>query len=409
MFNLDKAIKAIRQENLDGWLFYNVEHRDKISDLILGISEETINSRPWVYVIFKDIPPVKIVHTIESEILNNLPGERFVYSSWEEYLNLMKDVLVPGKSVHGRVKTIGLNFSDWNPFTSFVDYGTVSIIKDFGLEVLSADNLINRFLGVLSEEEIRSHKEAGEILYRIVFEVWDRLEKTLKAGSNPTEAEVQGWILARFNDYSLVTEDPPIVAVGKNSGNPHYEVVSSSDSYKESIRLKGGMIVQFDLWARFKEASYLDNSLPVYADISWVGYTGKDVPDRYTRAFSVVCKARDRGVDFINENLASGKTVTGADVDAVVREEIIEMGYGNYLRHRTGHSIGSRVHGFGVNLDSVEFPDRRELIEGSCFSVEPGLYFSDFGVRTEIDVYIEKGRAVVSGGKPQETILTMDL
>ncbi len=404
MFNLEKAIKAIRQENLDGWLFYNVEHRDRISDLILGIYEQAVNSRPWIYVVFARADPVKLVHTIEAGILDTLPGRKFVYSSWDEYLTLIKRI---GKG--GRGRRLGLNFSRWNPFASFVDYGTVETIKASGFDVFPGDNLINRFLGTLSRDEIRSHEEAARFLYRIVFDIWARLEEALKAGNSPREVDVQSWITGYFGEYGLVAEDSPIVAVDKNSGDPHYESGCSGGVGGESGVIKRGMIVQFDLWARLEKVSYLEDSLPVYADISWVGYTGKDIPDRYVKAFEVVCSARDRGVDFINRKLASGKTVTGAEVDAVVRSVIVEAGYGDYLRHRTGHSIGSRVHGFGVNLDSIEFPDRRELIEGSCFSVEPGVYFPDFGVRTEIDVYIDGGKAVISGGSPQHKILTMDL
>jgi len=398
--DIKKILNAIRQEKIDGWLFYNVEHRDTLSDLILEVPEESMNSRPWIYLVTAEGREVKVVHTIEPSILDSLPGEKRVYSSFGEYKREIESLLEYG----GNRSTFALNYSDWNPFTSFIDHGFVVLLKKIGFKVTSSEGLVNRLLGTLDDKAIETHERAASLLYKIVFKTWDSIIDAFERGVPVTEGEVQYWIGDMFNENKLVSRELPLVATGKNTGNPHYFPEG------EGAVLKKGDVVQLDIWAKLGKPG------SVYADISWVGYLGNSVPHEVARVFMAVTSARDRAYSFIEENIESGN-VTGKAVDAVTRKTIEQAGFGSYLRHRAGHSIGTEVHGYGVNLDSIEFPDRRKLLEGSCFSIEPGIYMEDFGVRSEIDVYIKGGRPVISGStisgvkggyKPQKEILTLN-
>jgi len=386
VFNLRKAVNAIREEELSGWLFYNIHHRDIVADLILGIDKGKVNTRPWVYIVPAHGMPVKIVNAIESEVLDELPGREIVYGSREDFLKALGEAAEPGHSYAAQ-------FSAWDPEISFLDHGTAGVLKAKGFNLVSAENLILKFSGLLDDAGMESHEKAGKILYEIVNTVWSKIFNVFLTGKKVCEGDVRQWILKMFDDEGLITESAPIVAAGRNSSNPHYMLIDGG------IQLKRDTIVQFDIWARLKSSG------AVYADISWVGYLGSEVPEEMERLFNAVKSARDETVNFIAEGLEKQSGVTGADADRKSREVLIKAGYEDYIRHRTGHSIGTEVHGFGINLDSVEFPDERNILNGSCFSVEPGVYLPKYGMRTEIDVYIKKDKIYVSGGKPQEKLL----
>jgi Xaa-Pro aminopeptidase len=209
------------------------------------------------------------------------------------------------------------------------------------------------------------------------------------------EGDIRNLFLDEMHRRGLICDHSPIVGAGVNSGNPHYDFSGSGATFVQ------GDVIQFDLWA--KEAT----PGAIYADISWVGIFARDVPPRVEQAFTDLVSAREGAYRFIAEGFSAEKrALSGADVDRKTRELLINMGYASALKHRTGHGIDTEVHGSGVNMDSVEFPDFRPLLEGSCFSLEPGIYFADFGLRTEIDVYIKNGKPVISGKDRQFNILT---
>ncbi len=386
---LDSVRKAIREESLAGWLFCGFRHRDPIADRIMGIPATTVNSRPWFAVAFPDRPPLLIVHTVESHILDHIEGERLFYTGREELTRIFG-------SYAG--KTFAAQISRDNPVLSTLDYGTASLLRRCGISLRESGGLIQRILGLLSETEIARHEKAAAHLYRIVEGAWGLVKERLSSGTEVREGEIQDWILAEFVRRRLVTDHPPIVAFGAGSADPHYEPAG-----------RGGLIsspgvLQFDLWA--KE----DDPTGIYADISWVAVCSAEPSAEEERVFQTVIGARDHALAFIGQRLTAGRPdtpPTGAEVDAEVRRFIEAAGFGAYLRHRTGHGIDRDVHGFGVNLDSVEFPDHRKLLPGSCFSIEPGVYTRRFGMRTEIDVYITENGAVVSGGPVQTELLRL--
>jgi Xaa-Pro aminopeptidase len=376
--------EAIRGESLDGWLFWNFHHRDRLSDELLGLSPETTNSRPWLYAVPAQGEPLRIVHAIEVGALDELIGEKVSYSGREEFLTALAPLVG---------KRWGAHISKLLPIVSYMDEGTAATLRTAGLELQSAAALIQRLKGLLDDVGIASHESAAEGLYAIVRKVWTDVDAAYRDGTPIGEGAVRRAILDGMAERGLVTDHPPIVAAGAHAGDPHYDFAGDGDIFHS------GDVIQLDLWAKHSQSD------SIYADISWVGVFGESVEAEISAAFSAVVQARDLAVAFIDGELAAGRRPSGASVDEKVRASLIAAGYGNAIRHRTGHGIDTECHGSGANLDSAEFPDERLLLEGSCFSVEPGLYFDSFGVRTEIDAYIRSGRAVVSGGEIQRELL----
>ena len=386
--------KAIAGEQLDGWLFFNFLHRDRIADRILGISQERMNSRPWYYLVPETGEPLKLCNAVEPDSLNGLPGELKIYRSRDELIGLLNECT-------GRFGfNWGAQFSEELTAVSTLDHGTALMLQAAGIKLQSSAGLIQRLNGLIDADGIKSHEAAAVELYTIIELLWSRVSEHFLKCSEPgwkplKEREVQQWILDEFESRGMVTEHMPIVACGANSGNPHY----APEDHDNIITADS--VLQFDIWAKLNKPG------SIFADISWAGWTGPEAPEAVESVFNAVRDARDRCTAFISGSLEQGKQVSGFDADRETRQVLIDRGYEALIKHRTGHGIDVDVHGSGAGLDSVEFPDRRLLLEGSCFSVEPGLYSADFGIRTEIDAYINNGKLVVSGGSPQIQLLTI--
>jgi Xaa-Pro aminopeptidase len=374
---LGRMQEAIGNENLDGWLFCDFHHRDKLSEEILSIPAGFGNSRLWIYAVPARGEPLKITHAIEPEALDSLPGTRVTYIGREDLKALLRPL--------GN-KRWGAHFSENLTAVSYLDMGTAALLSGAGLRLESAAALIQRFKGLLDGPAMESHEGASAQLYEVVDAAWERAREAY-AGRRPLhEGELRDLMSGEIARRGMETDYPPIVAAGANAGNPHYHFEGSG------ARINEGDVIQFDLWAKFSRPG------AVFGDISWVGVFAPAPSPRVEGAFRDLISAREGAVGFIAAELAAGRTPTGAMVDQKTREILISLGYAGALRHRTGHGIDTEVHGSGVNIDSVEFPDPRLLLEGACFSLEPGIYFDDFGLRTEIDVYIRGGKPVVSGG-----------
>ena len=381
---LESMQKAVRTEGLDGWLFCNFRHRDKLSDEILHIPDNS-NSRFWFYAVPANGVPVKIIHSVEPNALDSLPGADVFYVGREDLIKALKPLA--GKSW-------GVHYSEELPAISYLDAGTASVLKNSGLGLVSAASLIQRFYGLLDEDGIAAHEKAAVHLYEIVKIAWDYVVKSFNSKNILHEGDIRRLMKDEMNRRGIVTHRELIIAAGKNSGNPHYDFTDNGAIINE------GDIIQFDLWAR----ENFENS--IFADISWAGVYSQKIPLEAEKRFSAVVAAREGAIKYIQNELIKGRNPKGADVDKKAREIIIGSGFGEGLKHRTGHGIDREIHGSGVNMDSVEFPDSRLILDGSCFSLEPGLYFSDYGMRTEIDVYVWDGKAVVSGS-PHERQFTL--
>ena len=391
MPSIESIREAIRSETLAGWLFYNYKHRDPLSDRILGVPADSVNTRPWYLLVPARGEPVKIVHAIESSLLAHLPGRTRSYASREELKMILTET---ADAVDGRVCA---GYSELLPAFSFLDHGTARLLGDCGFELVSSARCLQRVLGALSSEGRESHRRAAGHLYEIVSMAWKRIAKDLSEGSPVTEGSIRDYMLAELEKRNLTSDHPPIVAAGPNSGDPHYAAAGAGSAIERN------KVVLFDIWAKEEGPE------SVYADISWTGYTSPTPPLRIVDRFQTLTHSRDLAFSYIQERCTSGEKgfPTGAEVDRRVREYLIEQGFESFLRHRTGHAIDTECHGFGANIDSVEFPEERRLIEGSCFSLEPGLYGGEYGMRTEIDVLIESGRPTITGGRPQTTLLTL--
>jgi Xaa-Pro aminopeptidase len=382
---LQNIQKAIRAEGLDGWLFCNFHHRDVLADEILAIPSGLTNSRFWLYAIPQEGEPLKIVHAIEENILDTLPGAKTRYMSREDFMASLRPL------AH---KRWGVHSAETLPAISYLDAGTWANLERAGLILVSAGGLIQRFKGVLDAKGMETHEKAADDLYDIVELAWERVKKAYKDQEVLHEGDIRGLMLEEFQRRNLITDHPPIVGAGVHSGNPHYDFSGSG------APLNAGDVLQFDLWAKKEGVK------TIYADISWVGVFGAVPSAQVEKAFTDLVRVREETYRFIETELRGGRALSGARVDAKARECLIDLGYGSAIRHRTGHGIDTECHGSGVNMDAVEFPDSRVILEGSCFSLEPGIYFSDFGLRTEIDVYILQGIPVVSGKERQFALLT---
>jgi len=372
--------KAIREEGLDGWLFCNFRCRDRLASEILCRPENLINTRFWFYAVPSSGEPLGLVHAIEPDHLEGLPGTIRSYSGREELLGLLAPLAEKRWAAH---------ISESISAVSFLDAGMYTVLSKAGLILVSAENMIQRLKGVLDQEGIASHERASAALYGIVEKAWDYAGFSYKNGTSIYEGELRQVMEDELTRLNLVRNHPPQAAAGINSANPHY------DCRGRGSIIRKGDIIQLDLWA--KEQFPRAGNAGIYADISWAGVYGKKAGLEEERAFADLVEVREAVLGFIDETFAGNKTLTGAEIDAYCRSLLCAKGYAGAIRHRTGHGIDTETHGSGVNIDSVEFPDARRLLEGSCFSLEPGIYFSGYGFRTEVNVYIAGGRPVISG------------
>lgn len=384
-----KAIQAeLKATKIDGWLFYDHHHRDSIASRILGLDEKGMATRRWFYFIPSRGLPRKLVHRIESGALDSLDGRKNVYSSWEElHKNLRK--LLSGN------RTIAMQYSPDNniPYIGLVDAGTVELVRKFKKKVVTSADLVQKFEASWTPEQLESHLEAGKIVDRITRAAFERAAAFVREGRPLTEFELQQWIVEQFRANGLTTAEPPAAAVQPNNGNPHYEPTAGA-----SRPIRAGDLLLLDIWAKSNRPG------SVYYDITWIGYLGKRVPDSYAKIFRIVREARDRAIEFVRESVASGRAIHGWEVDHVARETIRKAGYAKYFVHRTGHSIGQEVHGNGANMDGLETRDDRKIVPRTCFSIEPGIYLPEFGMRSEVNVYVSEGEARVTGAIQQEIL-----
>ena len=382
--------QALRDLQLAGWLFYDFRGSDPLAASILGL-EPGHQTRRWFYFVPAQGEAVKVVHTIESAVLDILPGKKQVYLAWQQLHQLLGETLAGG----GR---IAMQYSPHNgiPYVSRVDAGTVELIRSLGVEVVSSAELVQMFEARLTDAQWQAHQYAGDRLGELVQETFCEIARRLAVGTPTTEHDIQQFMMAGYQRAGLVTDHPPIVAAGPHTADPHYLPTETG-----SLAITAGSFVLIDTWAK------RDQPGAVFADITWTGYVGRKIPAQIRQVFDIVRRARDQAVETIRQAQAAGVAIRGCDVDAACRAVISEAGFGDYFCHRTGHSIHTSAHGNGANLDNLETRDERRLIPRTCFSVEPGIYLpGKFGVRSEIDIFLpDAGSLVISGPQPQQEIV----
>jgi Xaa-Pro dipeptidase len=377
---------ALASDGVDAWLLYDFHGLNPIAIEVAGVNRGGghLATRRWYYLIPASGEPRGLVHAIERNALDHLPGAKARYAGRDELESGLRELL-------RGVRRVAMEYSPLCaiPYIARVDAGTVELVRQMGAEVVSSGDLVQRFATVWDETAIDTHRRASDALYRIKDRAFEAVAGRLRASTPTTEYDIQQLMAGWFRDEGLVSDSPPIVAAQEHAGNPHYMPTASA-----SRAIRAGEIVLLDLWGK------LDRPGAVFADITWVGYTGAQVPDRYEQVFATVAAARDAAVLLVQRAAAEGpggEALRGWQVDRAASSVLRGAGYGDHVLHRTGHSLGESVHGNGVNMDDYETHDDRRLLAGTGFTIEPGLYFDDFGVRSEINMIVRDRDAVVTG------------
>lgn len=384
---------TLRTLGIPAWLLYNFRDSNPIASRALGIPPHGHQTRRWVYLIPAEGTPRGLSHRIEPHMGALMLGEVTPYSSYREFESGLRKIL-------DGISRVAMEYSPRNsvPVVSKVDAGTIELVRSIGPEVVSSGDLIAYFEARLSQEQIDSARRAGQHTREVMMGSFGYIREMIEAGHKVTEFDVVQFILDRFQERGLVTDHAPNCSVGANSANPHYQPTE-----ERCAEIAKDDFVLIDLWAREEwEGS-------VYGDITWVGYVGESVPERYREVFAVVRDARDAAFHRVREAFEKGEKVTGAELDDAARGVIERAGYGEYFVHRTGHSITTELHGAGANLDNFETEDTRSILAGTSFSIEPGIYLpGDFGIRSELDVVISLDGEVAATSEPlQEDVIAI--
>jgi Xaa-Pro aminopeptidase len=386
--NLSAIQAALREQKIDAWLFYDHHHRDAIAYRVLGIPEHLMVTRRWYYVVPAEGEPRKLVHRIEAGHLDSLPGTKREYSGWQELFENLKSMLAPYRNVAMQYSPNNIVFT-----VSLVDAGTVELIRSFGKNIVSSADLVSRFEATLLDEQIETHFAAGKKVDAITAAAFQEIGRRVRNGGT-NEFDIQKFFAESFQREDLVTDDLPIVAANANASNPHY-----GPSAEHHSPIREGDLVLLDVWAKQNKPG------AVYYDITWMGFVGKAPSPKQLEVFEVVKQARDAGVEKVKSAISAGQKIAGWEVDKATRDVIEAAGYGRYFIHRTGHSIATEVHGNGANMDNLEIHDERQILTNTCFSVEPGIYLPEFGVRSEVNVLVRKGAAEVTGKVQRELVI----
>ncbi|MEP7029251.1 MAG: M24 family metallopeptidase [Candidatus Eisenbacteria bacterium] len=379
--NVPALQSALKERGIDAWLLYDFRHMNPIANRVAGIADDRHTTRRWFGLIPAEGEPRWLHSAIEAHVFEDLPGLKTAFVGWRD-LEATLSAMLKGH------KTVAMEYSAGNaiPYVARVDAGTIELVRSMGVAVVSSADLVQVFEARWGAEGRASHVRAGQHLGEIATLAHGWVRDAIQAGGTIAEIELQRRMVAEYEARGLVTNGPPIVARNSHAGNPHFELTPEN-----SGPVGEGDVLLLDLWAKEKGAD------SVYADITWMAFVGKDVPGDVRRVWDVVMGARDTGIRYVEEGCARGEAIRGADVDDATRAVVQAAGLERYFIHRTGHSIGLETHGNGANIDNLETRDERMLIPDTGFSIEPGVYQSAFGVRSEIDMYIDPaGRAAVS-------------
>jgi Xaa-Pro aminopeptidase len=382
---------ALKQQGVDGWLFYDFRGSDILIPRILK-TERLGGSRRWFYYVPASGEPVKVVHAIEPDQLDSLPGKKLIYREW----SLLKSQV--GAAVGGKGKRIVMEYSPNNdvPYISRVDAGTVEMVRSLGINIETSADLVQQFEAVWTDEQLQMHTEAATKMQKVIVETFGEIKRRINANIPTTENDVQQFMMKRYDEEGM-NPSPMIVAVNANAASPHY-----FPRKDQGAPIKRGDLVLIDTVTKVKKPK-----APA-ADLTWMGYVGETVPQEYVKVWNIVFDAQQSALKAIRDAFRSGKPITGAQADDVSRGVITKAGYADEFLHRTGHSIGEEGHGNGANIDNLETRDSRRLIPRTAFSIEPGIYLAGkFGVRSEIDVYITGTDAIITAPHQTEIFAIM--
>lgn len=384
---------AIREQGLDGWLFYDHHHRDPIAGRVLGMDPAAHVTRRWYYFVPAVGEPKKLVHRIESFRLDALDGAKREYSSWQELAAELERMLVGARR-------IAMQYSPRNAilYVSMVDAGTVEFLRELGKEIVSSADLVSRFEAVLSEEQMASHGVAQRAIDGILTAAWR--ETGARAGQDGfNEYAMMQWLAEALRREGLEWENGPNVSVGPNSADSHYEPTA-----ERSRAIGSGDFLLIDIWGRQRKP-LSDGRAAIHYDVTWTAVIGREPSGREQAIFAAVTAARDAAIATVERAFGERRAIRGFEADRAARRVIDEAGYGAYFTHRTGHNIAADLHGTGAHLDDLETHDERLILPRTCFSVEPGIYLpGEFGVRSEVNMLTVEDRAWVTGARQRELV-----
>jgi Xaa-Pro aminopeptidase len=391
---LEAIQAALREAGHDGWLFYDHHHRDPIAEHILGLDEKAHITRRWYYFVPVDGEPRKLVHRVEQGRLDSLPGSKGLYSSWLELAGGLEAMLMGATE-------IAMQYSPNNAimYVSMVDAGTVEFLRGIGKQIVSSADLVSQFEAVLSEEQMTTHNIARGAIDRILEEGWKEMGRRLRPPSGSrrhaalTESDLVQWLSKAMRREGLIWENGPNVSVNANSSDSHYEPTA-----EHCAPIREGDFVLIDIWGRLNETG------SIFYDITWTGVVGREPTEREQQVFTTVRDARDAAIAAVEAAFAEGRSIRGYEADDAARGVIYAAGFGTYFTHRTGHNIARELHGPGAHLDNLETHDERHLLPYTCFSVEPGIYLPEFGVRSEVDMMTSDTKAWVTGKIQRELV-----
>ncbi len=395
---VDEMQAAIREQGVDGWLFYDHHHRDPIAGRVLGMDPAAHVTRRWYYFVPAVGEPRKLVHRIESFRLDGLPGGKREYSSWQELAAELERMLEGARR-------IAMQYSPGNAilYVSMVDAGTVEFLRELGKEIVSSADLVSRFEAVLSEEQMASHALAQRAIDRILVAAWREIAARVRSASGGagafTEYAMMQWLAGALRREGLEWENGPNVSVGPNSADSHYEPTA-----ERSRAIREGDFLLIDIWGR-QAKPLADGRAAIHYDVTWTGVIGREPSERERTIFAAVVAARDAAIAAVERAFAERREIRGFEADRAARRVIDEAGFGAYFTHRTGHNIAADLHGTGAHLDDLETHDERRILPRTCFSVEPGVYLpGEFGVRSEVNMLTVEDRAWVTGARQTELV-----
>ena len=390
--NLDAIQAAVREAGVDGWLFYDHHHRDPIGGRILGLDEKAHITRRWYYFVPATGEPRKLVHRVEQTRLDTLRGSKELYSSWQELAGGLATMLKDARR-------LAMQYSPNNAimYVSMVDAGTVEFLRGLGKEIVSSADMVSQFEAVLNAEQIASHTVAQKAIDALLAEGWKEMGRRLRPASGGkgtlTEFEHVQWLSEGMRRAGLVWENGPNVSANANSSDSHYEPTA-----EKSAAIREGDFVLIDIWGRPEKHG------SIFYDITWTGVVGREPTEREQMVFATVRQARDAAIDVVTKAFAEKHTLPGFEADDAARGVIQKAGFGEFFTHRTGHNIAQELHGPGAHLDNLETHDERLILPHTCFSVEPGIYLPEFGVRSEVNMLTAPGKAWVTGKVQTELV-----